>query len=346
MPIARGIMQMDRFTIHPTTTTLTITPTSPISCADTDLMEFIVNVTSTSGIVSGSISGVDVQIKNIDTNEVVAQGLLDGYGAATLSILVPISSGSKNFAAFYLGKLNQFAPSTSARKVYIVTSVSTTTTTIAPEEPYYFCKNSDFTIGAHVISSLGPPTGFLTFIIWNPANDGYVLGNTLLDGYGDGYMLIPEGILPDSTNVYVQALYLGNICYASSFSPAGTSGMELEQTSSNTTITTISIVGSSTFCIDDPLIVNATVTVTNFPNPDFGLVTFFATKNGTTTPFQVGSTVLVNSGLASITLPSNTFVLSDIYFLHAEYSGDGFCFNSSNSPYGTSGLIINPVICS
>lgn len=346
MPIARGIMQIGRFTINPTTISLTITPTSPISCADSDLIEFQVSVTSTSGVVSGGITGVDVQIKDIDTGQIVAQGLLDGYGNATLPVLVSISSGTKNFVAFYLGKVNQFSPSTSIRKVYVVNSVSTTTTMIPPDEPYYFCKNSDFTISANVDSSIGPPTGFVTFIIWNEDFDGYVLGNSSLDGYGNTSILIPGATLPDFGTVYAQALYLGNICFASSFSPAGISGMELEQTSSNTTTTNISIIGSSTFCIDDPLTVNATITTTNFPNPDFGLVTFFATKNGSSTPFQIGNVVSVNSGLASITLPGNTFPISDIYFLHAIYSGDGFCFNSSFSPMGISGLIIHPLDCS
>lgn len=340
MPIARGLMQISRFTILPTVTTLTINPTSPISCADAATVEFNVTVTSSSGTPTGT-----VVIRNADTSQIVGTGILSA-GSVTIPVIIVLSSGTFNFTANYLGKVNSFAPSISAIKKYIINSIPTTTTMVPPVGTYFFCKNSPFTVNAHIDCTPTGATGTSTFVFWKSNTDGYVIGNSTLDGYQNTSKIIPIGAVSDSSSIYVQAMYLGNICYGSSLTPSGISGMLLNQTINNTTTTTISVTGSTTFCINAPLTVNATVTVTNFPNPDVGFVTFFATQNLTLLQFQVGNSVAVTSGLASVVLPGNTFPSADFYFLHAIYSGDGTCFNSSHSPLGITGLAIHPIDCS
>jgi hypothetical protein len=346
MPVARGIMQIGRITIQPTTISFSIDPTSPINCQEGETITFDVSVGSIAGTPTGTIGVIDILIKDLLTNEIVGFGTIDSFGNATIPIQLPISEGDKEFAAFYLGKLNEYGPSNSTRRSYRINPNPTTTNIIAPTIPYYFCKNYDFSISSETSSAFGNPDGYTSFLYWLNNSDGYLIGNSLLDGYNTSNLLIPAGTVKENTSIYLQSIYLGETCFNTSSSPFGTSGTLINQTSSNTTTTILSIVGSSTFCIDQPFILNATVTSSNFPNPDVGFVTFFALQNGGFISFQIGQTVNVDSGLASIVIPANTFSESDIYYLRAVYSGDDFCFNASSSPTGTSGLAVNPILCS
>lgn len=334
MTIARGIMQIGRLNIYPTVTTLnSITPDGYAFCGD--LVSFSVSVAN---VLGTPIPTGTVQIKDFDTDTIIASDTLDGSGNVTISTL--LYNGSIRPYAYYTGVTNSFAVSQSSNPTLYSVNVIGTTATITTIADGYFCYNHPFTISAHVESDTIIPTGNVLFNLYSDSLSFQYIGEATLDGYGDASIDIAENTTIPENSYYIQAIYSGEGCFAPSYTASGTNGVIIHSVSSDTEATEIStaIAISSTFCIHDSTSFIATITPTNLDPPNIGSVTWTATSD--TTTITLGTDNSVVAGTASINVPGDTFPFVGSWDVTATYTGDGYCYANSTSPV----LVVNPTL--
>jgi hypothetical protein len=328
MPLARGIMQMGRINVYPTITTLvSITPPGSANCGDT--VTFHVTVANARGISFPVPTGI-VSIIDQDTGTVLGSGSLVA-GAAAINTFP--ANGTVHAVALYAGVVNQFGNSQSFPPEQYSTTIIDTTTTVTTSSGSYFCFHLPFSISAHVApnSGMATPTGTVTFNLYSDAVTFVTIGTSTLSG-GNASINIPADSTVPGNDYYIQAVYNGGGCFGPGSSPLGISGTIIHSidVTQNTTNTVASISGSSTFCIHNPSTFNATITSAHLGGPSVGSVTWTAFKSPTTIVLGTDSTVV--AGLASITVPGNTFSSQGVWSVHANYTGDGNCFADSVSP--------------
>ena len=330
MPLARGIMQMGRINVYPTTTTLvSISPSGSAHCGDT--ISFTVHVANNRGvgfpIPTGTVYIID---GNNPTNPPVASGTLSG---GNVVINTGLSNGSINPVALYVGVVNQFGGSQSDPAGLYSVSIIDTTVNVTNTPGDYFCFSQPYNLGAHVVPNSGVaiPTGRVQFNLYTDAVTFTTIGFATLDGSGNALLSMPGGTTVPGNNYYIQALYEGGGCFGPSNSPLGTSGTLIHaiDLTQNTTTTTAGIASGSTFCIHSGKTFTATVSSAHLGGPNVGSVTWTATKSPTTITLGTDSTV--TGGAASINVSGDVFPSTGTWTVTATYTGDGACYADSTS---------------
>lgn len=307
MAVGRGLMQMGRINVFPTTTSIfDIDPINGVAVCG-DLVTFTVHV-------DGYIA---------PDGYVIIQDVVDGYivGYAALSpisgttssatITAVMSNGAGNYVAYYsypyvlqtvtdrdgYGKvLRSFGRSQSEINQYNVGFAGSITTITGDPAPT-FCYHQDYDVTASVTTTgLAPITeGSVLFRIF----DGYTAIADLdlvevIAGTATGTILA-DTLQPDG--YFLQALYLGADCSGPSNSPSGPFGRPL------------TVIGSDPTSVSTPVLLGTncrTVTPSNT-----GLIMFTATVSGTVLPAPSVGTVIFTT-----TTPS-------ILFLGSSYISDG-----------------------
>ena len=327
MPLARGIMQMGRINVYPTTTTLvSIAPSGHANCGDT--ITFTVTVTNDRG--SPTPTGTVFIMDANNPNTPIASGTLV---SGTAVINTGLSNGSIEAFAFYPGAVNHFGASQSGPPVLYSVNIIDTTVTITNTAGTYFCFSQPFNLTAHVAPNSGVsiPTGRVQFNLYSDAITFIAIGDAPLDGSGNAVLSMPGGTTVPGNDYYIQAVYLGGGCFGPSNSPLGTSGTLIHaiDLTQNATTTTAAISSGSTFCIHTAKTFTATVGSAHLGGPSVGSVTWTATKSPTTITLGTDSTVV--AGAASINVPGDTFPSTGTWTVTASYTGDGACYADSVS---------------
>lgn len=301
MVIGRGLMQIGRIKVYPTTTSISnITPINGVAVCG-DLVTFTVHV-------DGYIA---------PDGYVIIQDVVDGYiiGHATLSpisgtrssatIMAVMNNGVGNYVAYYsypyvlqtvtdkngFGQvLRSFGHSQSAVNQYNVGFANTITTVTTLSADAFFCYHQDFDVTASV-----------TTMSLSPITDGYVLfrifsGDTLISDLNPAHVVAGSatGIIPANTllpdGYFLQAVYLGESCHGPSASPAGHLGTAITPSRMDPTTTSIpTLLGSNSRA--GLIMLTATVSATQFDDPSVGIVSF-----STTAPLSInlGSSYISN----------------------------------------------------
>jgi hypothetical protein len=304
MPVARGLMQMDRSNSYNTTTGVNIVESGPYSCGETIHFHVVVtNITSGTPVPTGTVN-----IFDFISSSVIATGTLSG---GTVNIPYTLTTNTINIQAQYLGTITNpvFAPSHSSPNILITgSSVSTTTTVTSPAPSSLFCADQNLSVTAHVASGSGVPTGNVQFYWWSDNSHSFLFDTQPLSG-GNATGTLPANTIAGSfsgTQIWLQAFYLGNGCFGPSMSPNGTSG-------------------TTVFAVN-----NQTVTIT-FTDPPSGTV--INTGDGLVVSLDITSSLVVNEG--SVTLWS---AFSDEHTPPSDFpSGDW-----SVVPTGVHGVNFNP----
>lgn len=342
MPIARGIMQMGRINVYPTTTTLvSINPPSVGFCGD--LITFTVTVSNNRGIGFPTPTGT-VLIKDSLTNTTLASGSLSG-GTAIIASTISISNNE--IYAQYVGVVNQFGTSQSASVPYSISLIGTTIT-ITNTPGTNFCFHNSFNLSVHVArtaSLLTPVTvGNIQINLYTDPVSFTTIGIAPLGGTGDAIVVLPADTTIPGNNYYIQATYLGASCFGTSNSPIGTNGTLIHSVSLTQNITTTIAhasggtpagIDSAAFCINASKTFTAIIS-SSLGGPSVGSVIWTAFKSPTT--IFLGIDFSVVAGNASITVPSATFPSTGTWTVTAAYAGDGYCFSNSVS----ANLSVNP----
>lgn len=335
MPIARGITQIGRINVYPTTTTLvSINPPDTGFCGDP--ISFTVTVSNNRGAGFPFPTGT-VFIKDSITNTTLASGSLshtnpDGYSKVVITTS-SISISNNNIYVQYAGVVNQFGVSRSTPSVPYSVSLVGTTTSITTTPGTSFCFHSNFNLSVHVQRSAGGSpvtTGTVQVNLYTDPISFISIGTASLNGSGNATVVLPANTTVPGNNYYIQATYLGASCFGTSNSPIGTNGTLIHSVSltQNTTTTTITA-GSGSFCINSSRTFTATVNSAFLNGPSVGSVTFTAVKSPTTITLGTDSSVV--GGVASINVPGGTFPSTGTWTVTADYTGDGYCFANSTS---------------
>lgn len=337
MPLARGIMQFGRINVYPTTSIMTsIVPSDGAHCGDT--VQFNVQVSNDRGIGFPGPTG-NVQILDKVTGNLIATGVLLPSGPnSTSHINVVLQTGNIIPIVNYNGVVNQFGNSQSTNSsIYIVGPIATTTT-ITTANGSYFCFHQPFTVNAHVVQNSGvlTPTGNVRFILYSDNINYDIIGIDNLNGSGNASIVIPANFTTPGNDYHLQAIYEGSGCFSFSNSAAGLSGTLLHSVLGDNTTVTCAVSGINPFCIHLGKTFTAFVNATNLPDPSIGSVTWTAFKSPTTVILGTDNTVV--NGNASITVAPNFFPSQGVWQLHANYTGDGYCYDNSVS----SDLAITP----
>lgn len=290
MVVGRGLMQIGRIQVYPTTTSIfDIDPINGVSVCG-DLVTFTVHV-------DGYIA---------PDGYVIIQDVVDGYiiGHATLSPISGTTSSATieavmsnrvgNYIAYYsypyvlqtvtdkngFGQvLQSFGRSQSEINQYNVGFANTITTVTTLSAEAFFCYHQDFDVTASVTTtSLTPITdGYVLFRIYSGPTVIFDLDLAhVVAGTATG--TIPaDTLLPDG--YFLQAVYLGEDCFGPSASPGGSSGTAITPTSMDTTTTsTPTLLGSNSS--SGFIMFTATVFGTLFPDPSIGTVSFVTLSPG------------------------------------------------------------------
>lgn len=334
MPIARGIMQVGRINVFPTTTTLvSINPPDSGFCGD--LITFKVKVSNNRGVGFPLPTGT-VLIKDSNTNTTLASGSLspsvpDGYSKVDISSTISISNNQ--IYAQYVGVVNQFGASQSSPTVPYSVSLIGTNITITNTPGTNFCFHNNFNLNVHVARSIGGAavtTGNVQVNLYTDPISFTTIGSATLNGSGNATVVLPANTTVPGNNYYIQATYLGSGCFGTSNSPIGVNGTLIHSVSltQNTTTTAVTS-GSGSFCINSSRTFTATVNSAFLGGPGVGSVTFTAFKSPTTITLGTDSSVV--GGVASINVLGGTFPSTGTWTVTAAYTGDGYCFANSTS---------------
>lgn len=228
MPLAIGIMQMNRINIYPTITTLiNISPSGSAVCGDT--VTFSISVVNRQGesypVPTGTVYIMDAN----DTSTPLSSGtLVDGYA----DIDITLYNGSINAYALYAGVNNEFASSRSTPNVLYSISFIDTTTIVTNSSDAYFYAESIFDLTASVAANVGRtiPDGYVQFNLYTDNTAFSRIGVAELDGYGDATLSMPSNTTTAGDIYYIQAIYLGGNCYGSSATSSGTNGTRIRPT--------------------------------------------------------------------------------------------------------------------
>jgi hypothetical protein len=324
MPLGRGLMNVGRFTIYQTNTTInSISPGSAI-CGDTVTF----NITVGNNTLDGPIPTGTVSIVNINSGTVLATNSLIS-GIVAIAVSPTISMGK--YVAIYNGVHNSFEDSISSVVNYNVSANNTITTVLTPDD-LYFCYSDLVNISANVSPTTGPfPLGSVRFRLYSDNIYFIELSPGALDGYGNATSIIPSNTTTDGYDYWLQALYDGYHCWNSSESPFGMFGTTLHSTTFNTT-TTIS--GANSFCINSDAIFNVVVASTSIGTIT-GSIIFkvlnFDETGPTLGPFDVDGP---NTGVTiPVTIPHNSLGvrIGEDHLISTFTPKDGSCYNGSVS---------------
>lgn len=335
MPVARGLMQIGRINVWPTSTAFTISPPSPVSCGT----PISCNITVTNDAANVPPVGF-AAIVDLNTSMILAFATVSPAGPnySTLVLHPSITSGNLSLAAKYYGQdggpdlAHQFKSSISPTQSYNVNLISATTTISSPTADQYFCYHAALPITAHVSNGASPITsGNVSFVLWANAAAHTNLGIASLNGSGDATFNMPADMTTPPGPYYLEAIFDGTGCFTPSSSGSGTSGRRVYPSTNDTTSTSVSLVESDPFCISQPSHFSISVTPSHLIGPSIGTINVNAVLASGGTPFALGSGTPTN-GLLVVTVPAFTFPAAGTYNVTASYTGDGYCYQSSSSP--------------
>jgi len=332
MPIARGIMQIGRVNVYPTSASfISISPVDVASCGDIITLSVkIINTKVPSIKPYGSVSVIDTF-----DGYVVGTATLDIDGYAIIATSIP--NGYLELAVKYDGYINHFQPSQSAGSIYIINPLDSVTEIASPAADGYYCPDQDLIIESftHLSGNPGiyPTQGVISFALYTNNTNRIELGSATVDSTGHATGLIPAFTtgLPTapSDGYWLQASFDGYGCFQSSGSPVGTAGLKIRPIHNDTTTTAISV-SATPLCYQDITSATVTITGTNLANPSSGTITISDKDSGTI----LGTGIPVN-GVAVIeldgyALPAQAAIdYPYIYTIWADYVPDGYCYTSS-----------------
>jgi len=314
MSIGRGMMLMPRINVYPTTTTITniSPPNGTATCKS--LIAFTVEV-------DGYIS---------PDGYVVIQDLFDGYtlpctqltsiapGRSTATILAVLNNRPGEFVAFYScpfvlqtvmdfdtsgNVLRAFGASQSPITPYNI-ELATSNISINLPQGSNFCYAQNFPVSATVTNNAGSPIpdGYVLFRIYGSI--GTKIVDLPLSAVSSGIansMLPANTVLPDG--YFLQAIYLGDACFAESATPGGTAGTPITALRLATTTTSAPTrPASQSHCKSQYMIFFTTVSSALISNPSVGSVTFTAT---TPLSINLGSSYISSGVVPHTTTPSS-----------------------------------------
>lgn len=349
MPIGRGIMQMDRINVYPTTASfLSIYPASPASCGD--ILTFNIKITNTRDpaiIPTGTASVMD-----LNTGNVLGTATLDA--ATGIGVIVSLNnSGNLNLVVRYNGGIvhgmdgysitRQFGSSVSSAQLYNINLLETATTVSVPTDGSGYCAAQDtpiesFTHLAGTIESY-PTNGYVQFLLWLDAINSIVLPYASVDGYGVARSYIPAnvtGLLGDAFDgYYLQAIFMGSEtgCFAGSSSPGGIAGTKIIPSAGDTVNVALSVSSPpGGICFNSYTTATVNVTGTSLGTPQFGRVNIFVVGSEADI---VGEGEIID-GYANIIIDGYRFPEVDTYphtfQLRAKYFNGAPCYSDGYSP--------------
>jgi hypothetical protein len=328
MPLASGLMLIDRFQTCETSVTFIMSPATGIASAG-DTVYFDITVSSGCDVPDGYVNIIDLL-----TNEILETDILSG---GITRIAPVLEGGTYSLQVNYFGILDGyeiFLASSSAIQSYVVKGGDSTLVITSPLDGYdnYFSYADIYPITARVSSSYLTPTGVVTFKVWHSESSvsSVAYGELDEDGYATAY--IPaEYLAGDGYNRYIQAEYYGAGKYLNTATVAGTAGRIITPVSRDATSTGVSIDGTFLIDADNPVFI--AVSSANLDPPSIGLIEVIATQEvsrSRTITLNLGRMELLN-GNATINVPANTFERSEDISLTAYYIGDGKSYAYSTS---------------
>ena len=329
MPIGRGIMIKQRFTVFQTTTSITSkTPTGSSICNQ----QVTYNVTVTPSFVP---NGGTVQLIDTFDNSVLATGTLSS-ATTSINYIFPGSIEPYQVIARYIGANGNpdgYSSSQSSINLQTIKADDTLTVTIGTI-PSSVCYANDYGITATVTSGISGNNpindGYVKFVGDNGGTpfiiDGYCLvvngvATGVVDGYG-GYVMV----WPTKTGTFpITAEY-----YSDSFCFAQTNSSPFNVTVlAYATTTTIQPIDSFSASAGGTVTITATVTSGQPGTIDGNVV--FQTQGGSVT---LGTGVLT-AGTATITPLKSAFSVGSQQ-VTAQFTGDfagSDCFDLSSDGY-------------
>lgn len=342
MPLARGMMIMNRLDVYSTATTMTITEIPPYTHGQT--IHFNVAVTNLTDPGITPNAGM-VNIYDLNSSTVLGSAAL-GYGGVTVP--VTLSFGSFNIIAQYLGTNTGtlFDPSISATSVMIgIATRYTSTSIIFPPSLFYFCADGYASISAEVTSGVGTPTGNIQF-------NYYYLGTTtnlgslvpLSGGIAsfDGYLGVPG--TSGGTQLWVGAVYGGGGGYSPSASPGGFLGTPIYAVANQSTSISFTNVFPTTIDIADHIDVTVgVISSSHAGNPSNGTVTLVGYQLSGSYIYPPG--YILGSGTPldgyidfnSVMFPA---LGTSAWYLRAFYNDPSGCYSNIMTAGGADGYFI------
>lgn len=328
MPVGRGILQISRVDGYATATSFTnIAPPNVQICGSTVTFTIQVqNLRNPLLIPPGTVRVVDQ-----NTGTVLGTSTLDP--ASGTAIITATPSGILGLVAKYDGYAvkdgyvlrRQFGASQSPVSPYTVNLLQSSTSITTAANTHY-CPDQDTDIAGAVVRLTDPTqhpnSGFMGFRLWFDAFNYVDLPPGTVLGSGAARSIIPAGVsnipIPPADGYYLQALFYGSACYASSSSPGALSGVKVIPVRHDVTSIVMSITNPpGGICYTSSTTGTATITPTLLTAPNVGIVRVFEINSNN----LVGSGHVIN-GVASLTIDGYAFPALD----QASYAG-GHVFN-------------------
>jgi hypothetical protein len=330
MPVGAGIMQIATVNVY--RTAIEISSISPsitvVKCGDD--IEFFVSVTSSNP--SYAVNDGYFYLINADNHDVIGGGNISAGSGSTG--LISGLSGILRVYARYTGTYNEYMASTSPIKTYIVPKQNSTISITDPTNGSYYCYYQPVSITALVqAASSGTPSGNVLFKLYLDDDNYISLSSGEINEFtGEATIEMPAltGDL-DGYVKYIQATYLGDYCYNSSYTDIGTSGIEIIPTLNDTTYITIDSMVGPSFPIANPITFGATVTGSSLSAPDGydGYVKFEYRNIFGGPKTELGISYLTN-GIASLTVVGNTFPSIGPWIVSADFYSESDCYDSTS----------------
>jgi len=338
MPIARGLMSMERIKYYHTQTVFYYFSQEPGTAECGQATVFGIRVTNLDG---GPTPVGTIQLYDLITQTVLGTAsLVSGQNTITVSL----SLGVYLLVGVYIGDEvetsppvvdREFGPSATAPVAYPLSPATTSTAITTPASNYTFCSSAIVSVTA-TVSSLGTVNGgTVEFRLWSDDTNFVSLASGTVSS-GTATTTIPSNTTTAGNSYYLEALYDGTSCFIPSHSNPGTTGLKINSSNSLSTTTTLSITdGQTVFCPYSTK--QFTVTVTSSPsNPTSGTIEVWADNGDGSYPVGTGSLSGTNSGI--VTVAADSF--EGINYVFGVYDGDGACFGGSDS--SASETFINP----
>lgn len=344
MPAGRGLIQLSRVDGYATASSFTnIAPPNVQICGGTVTFQVQVqNLRNPLLIPPGNVHVVDQ-----NTGTVLGTATLDP--ASGTAIITATPTGNLGLVVKYDGYAvktgivlkRQFGASTSPVSPYSVNLLQSSTAVTTAANLHY-CPDQDTTI-AGATTRLGfpaqyPSSGFMGFKLWLDAFNFVDLPAGIVQSSGAATSIIPAGasniVVPPADGYFLQALFYGSDCYASSNSPGGLSGVKVipvrhDSTSFSGGIITVTNPPGG-LCYTSSTTGTATILPTLLTAPNVGIVNVFETVSNN----LVGSGQVVN-GVANLTVDGYAFPPLDqasypgglhTFTLKAQYTDGYSCY--------------------
>ncbi len=330
MPVGAGVIISANPNIYTTSVEIDTISPDPASCGDS--LTFDVEVTNLD--VSGPDPVGNFSIIDRITGNVLATGTLGLRGAGTA--ICPSATGYLQLYARYDGYSQSqdpdgyyFSPSDSNITEFALSLVPSTTSIVSPSSGDYYCYAAETTVVAQVTDGRVPVTGGnVNFRLYTDSTNYIQLPSAEVDIFGYATTTIPADTTTYGRVNYLYASFDGYGCYARSQTTKGTGGVDIYPTNNDPTSLALSVDGGTTFIATDPVTFVGTVTATNLVDPSDGYVNFYAVDIRGPTTITLGADIPTN-GVASITVPGNTFDPAGTWDLYGQYFTDGYCYATS-----------------